>query len=513
MVKSANKTKPFIKDSDRFFDTDHLKTDLKVRTVRGGAVTLVAQFTKQFLSIFSTIILARLLTPEDFGLIAMVTAVTGFMVLFKDMGLAMATVQRAEIDNEKISTLFWINVTFSLITFTLMSASAPIIAWYYSEPRLVWITIGLSGGFIFSGLTIQHQALLKRQMRFVSLSSIDIGSLILGIGVGIILSINGAGYWALVFKQLTIALTTAVGSWILCPWHPGRPARISKVRSMLVFGGNLTGFNILNYFARNLDNLLIGRFFGAQQLGFYSRAYSLLLLPLHRVNAPISAVAVPALSRLADSPQRYRLAYIRILEKIAIVTMPCVAFMIATSDWLVLLVLGPQWIEASRIFSWLAIVGFVQPIANTTGWLFITQDRTQQQLQWGFIGGILAIASIIAGLPWGPVGVAASYSLSGLCIRTPLLFWFVGRAGPIQAIDFYRASFSGVCASLCVLVLLLALRQWADISNPLIGVGLGFGITLLSTLLILAVLPTGRLLLKDFKNLSVSLFKRSVPSI
>jgi PST family polysaccharide transporter len=513
MAKSVNKNKFRFKESDRLFDADHLKADLKVRTVRGGAVTFTAQFAKQFLSICSTVVLARLLTPQDFGLIAMVTAVTGFMVLFKDMGLAMATVQRAEIDNEKISTLFWINVAFSLITFALMSAFAPIIAWYYSEPRLVWITIGLSGGFIFSGLTIQHRALLKRQMRFVSLASIDIGSLILGIGVGIILSLIGAGYWALVFKQLTIALTTAAGSWILCPWYPGRPARISKVRSMLVFGGNLTGFNILNYFARNLDNLLIGRFFGAQQLGFYSRAYSLLLLPLHRVNAPVSAVAVPALSRLADSPQRYRQAYIRILEKIAVVTMPCVAFMIATSDWLVLLVLGPQWIEASRIFSWLAIVAFVQPIANTTGWLFITQDRTQQQLQWGFIGGILAIASIIGGLPWGPVGVAAFYSVSGLCVRAPLLFWFVGRRGPIQARDFYRASFSGACASLCVLLLLLALREWTEISSPLVGVVSGFGITLLLTIMILAILPTGRLLLKDLKDLSVSLFKRSAPSI
>jgi PST family polysaccharide transporter len=178
-----------------------------------------------------------------------------------------------------------------------------------------------------------------------------------------------------------------------------------------------------------------------------------------------------------------------------------------------LLVLGPQWIEASRIFSWLAIVAFVQPIANTTGWLFITQDRTQQQLQWGFIGGILAIASIIGGLPWGPVGVAAFYSVSGLCVRAPLLFWFVGRRGPIQARDFYRASFSGACASLCVLLLLLALREWTEISSPLVGVVSGFGITLLLTIMILAILPTGRLLLKDLKDLSVSLFKRSAPSI
>jgi PST family polysaccharide transporter len=281
---------------------------------------------------------------------------------------------------------------------------------------------------------------------------------------------------------------------------------------MLAFGGNLTGFNIINYFARNTDNLLIGRFFGAQQLGFYSKAYSLLLLPLRQIIAPITAVAVPALSRLADSPQRYRQTYLRILEKIAIVTMPGVAFMIATSDWLILLILGPQWSQASRIFYLLGIVGLVQPIASSTGWLFITQDRTRHQFQWGFIGGSLAIVAIVAGLPWGPVGVAASYSISGFCIRTPLLFWFVGREGPVRTIDFYRTSIPGACAALSVVILLLGLRQWTQISSPMAGLSLSFGITLVATLLVLFVLPKGRRILNDMKSLLASLYNRSAPT-
>ncbi len=151
---------------NNFFDTEYLKADLKGRSVRGGAVTMAAQGIKFFLQIGSTVVLARLLTPEDFGLIAMVTAVTGFVMMFKDMGLSMATVQRAEIDHAQISTLFWINVVLSLAFMLLTATLAPAIAWFYSEPRLTWITLALAGAFIFSGFTVQHQALLRRQMNF-----------------------------------------------------------------------------------------------------------------------------------------------------------------------------------------------------------------------------------------------------------------------------------------------------------------------------------------------------------
>lgn len=474
---------------------------------------MLAQIGRQIVSMCSTVVLARLLTPQDFGIIAMVTAVTGFVAMFKDMGLSMATIQRAEINHGQISTLFWINVALSIAIALLTVAIAPIIAWFYGDPRLTWITISLAIGFIFGGLTVQHQALLRRQMRFTSLAAIDITSVVFGIGVGIGSALAGAGYWALVLMQLATALSTAVGTLLICRWKPGPPQHIRSVRSMLAFGGNLTGFHVLNYFARNLDNLLIGRFFGAQQLGIYSRAYKLLLMPLREINRPIRGVVIPALSRLVDSPQRYRQTYLRILEKITILTMPGVVFMIVTSDWLVLLLLGSQWTEASRIFSLLGIAGLVQPIANTTGWLFITQDRTKHQFQWGFIGGILSVAAIIAGIWWGPVGVAASYSISSFCIQVPLLFWFVGRTGPIRTSDFYRASTPAACASLCVLLALLAFRQWVEISNLFIGLSVTLAITVLVTLSVLAVLPAGRLALRDMKSLLVLLYRRPSPSV
>jgi len=428
--------------------------------------------------------------------------------MFKDMGLSMATIQKEEINAEQISTLFWINIVLSIVTVILTAGIAPVVAWFYIEPRLTLITVGFAGALVFGGLAVQHEALLRRQMCFAALAALEIGSLIVGIVVAVVLAWHGARYWALVVNQLVQSLTYAVGVWIVCGWIPGRPARFADVRSMFTFGRNLTGFQVVNYFSRNLDNMLIGKFWGSWQLGLYAKAYQLLLLPIDQINTPIAAVAVPALSRLADSPERYRKAYLRILQKVALLTMPAMAFMIACSDWIVTVVLGPQWIGASRIFALLGIVGLVQPIANTTGWLFMTQGRTHHMFQWGLISASLIVISIIVGLPWGAIGVAASYSSIFLLVITPLLFWFVGRHGPVRAGDFYRTVAPVASGALCVLVVLLTLRRWITVTRPLIGVVIGFAISVAVTLLVLSLLPKGRMALRDFKQVSALLARK-----
>ena len=506
MAQSSNPS--VSRDGDHHFRTEHLKADLSTRTARGGAVTLAAQLLKFLISTTSTIVLARLLTPQDYGLIGMVAVVTGFVSIFKDMGLAIATIQKEEINGDQVSTLFWINVVISIAVMLVTTAIAPAVAWFYGEPRLTLVTVGFAGALVFGGLAVQHEALLRRQMRFTSLAVIEISSLIVGIVAAVIFASHGARYWALVVNQLVQAITYAVGVWIICGWIPGRPRRHSGVRSMFAFGGNLTGFHVINYFARNLDNMLIGKFWGSWQLGLYAKAYQLLLLPIDQINSPIAAVAIPALSRLADSPERYRRAYLRILQKVAILTMPAMAFMIGCSDWIITLVLGPQWIDASRIFALLGIVGLVQPIANTTGWLFMTQGRTRHMFQWGLIGASIIIISIIAGLPWGAVGVAASYSSVFLLIVTPLLFWFVGRHGPVRTMDFYRAIAPIAGAALCVLAILLAVRRWMSITQPLTGLIIGLAITFAATLLVLSLSLEGRIALRDFKQMFALLVRK-----
>ncbi len=496
---------------ERFFRTDHLKADLAGRTARGGAVMVAAQGTKFVVNMASAVVLARLLTPQDYGLVAMVAVFTNFTHLFRNLGLSAATMQRAEVSSRQVSTLFWVNVALSLATVAVTAACAPLIAAFYGEPRLVGITLGLAAGFVFSGLSVQHQALLKRQMRFAALGAVDIGSMAAGLLTGVTLAWYGAGYWALVGSQVAIAVAYAAGVWAACGWRPSLPSRNSGVRSMIAFGGNLTGYNLLNYFSRNTDNLLIGRVWGAPQLGLYSRAYQLLLLPLDQVCAPLDGVAVTALSRLTDEPERYRQAYLRILEKVAMLTMPGTALMIASSDWLVRVMLGEQWAETGRIFGVLGFVGLLEPVSISVGWMLISQGRARDVLRWGVIDSTLSVASIVAGLPWGALGVAAAYSAVGLFVRKPLLFWFACRSGPVRLADFYRAVFPSACAALLTLAAVFAFRAWAAGMKPWAGLLACLPLAAAASLLAFFALPAGRRALADVKNMLPLLLRRRAP--
>ena len=501
MSRSSQKVE--IEPYSELFRTEHLKADLKGRSVRGGVVTISAQIIKFGLTLVANIVLARLLTPEAYGLVGMVLAITGFMTLFQDLGLAMATVQKDEINHRQVSTLFWINLGVSLAITLVTMAIASMIAQLYREPRLLWITIALATGITLSGLGTQHAALLKRQMQYTKLVVNDIVSQFIGVTAGIIAARYGLDYWSLVIYPLVTAGMQTIGFWSLCRWFPGLPVWNHEIQSMLKFGGNLTGFGVINYLARNVDNILIGKYWGAYQLGLYAKAYQLLLLPLNQINAPIMNVAVPVLSRLSDAPERYRRTYLRILEKLILLTMPLVVFMIVSADWLIRLLLGDQWTEARIIFIWLAIAGIFQPIAGSVGWIFITQGQTDRMFKWGIIGASTSLIAFLVGLPWGAVGVAASYATIWTLITMPLLFFYVGRVGPVRTKDFYITAAPIAFASLLTTLLLSFIRNLLMISDPFIGCLFTLVMTSIIYLSVLFALPQGRLACQDLKHLVV----------
>jgi O-antigen/teichoic acid export membrane protein len=486
------KNKSMAVNTQDYFSINHLKNDLKKRSIRGGVVTLTTQACKFILQFCSAVLLARLLTPQDYGIVGMVTAITGFVGLFQEAGLSAATIQKDQVNHQQVSTLFWINFCISLGLMMLTCLFAPLIAKFYGEARLTWITLALASNYIFIGLAVQHKALLNRQMCFSSLAAIDITAMFVGVASAIVSAACGMGYWALVLLQVTTNITSVMGIWIACKWRPGPPVRHSQIGSMLVFGGNLTGFNAVNYLSRNLDNLLIGKYWGAGQLGLYAKAYQLFTMPLQQINAPVTAVAVPTLSRLLDSPDQYKRVYLRMIEKVCLLSMPLIIFTICSADWIILFFLGPQWSEASRIFIWLGIIAIVQPISNTTGWLFVTQNRTKEQLKWGLISGALTILSFLTGLPWGATGVAAAYATSGLLIRTPLLFWFVGKVGPVRTKDIYYALSPFLLTSLGTIAVLLFTRNHLSFPEAWINIMIMLTLTIVTTVLLLLAFPSGR---------------------
>jgi Membrane protein involved in the export of O-antigen and teichoic acid len=437
---SADASVPVATKEDRYqdhFRTDHLLTNLKGRTIRSGAVTISAQAGKFLLSLVSTMILARLLTPRDFGLVAMVTTVTGFLRVFKDAGLSIATVQKERITHAQVSNLFWINVAISAATSLVIVAAAPAVAWFYHNHRLINIMLLLSLTFIISGSTIQHQALLKRQMRFKSLALIDLSSMAFGVFVGVLMALRGCRYWSLVGSNLAMETAGLVLTWTVSRWRPQLPTRHSGIRPMVSFGAHRAGGDFILALARGTDNLLIGRFYGSDSVGLYSRASALLIQPLQQFLLPVNAVFLPALSRLQSEPARYRSTFLRVYEAIALAGFAFTGLFLALARPITLVLLGPKWIHAAVIVGGFTVAAFCLPLSNAAGWLFTSQGRGRDMFVAQVISAVFTVLSFLAGLPFGPVGVAIAYSLCSLLVRIPLYYYSVGRSGPVRTADLW----------------------------------------------------------------------------
>lgn len=422
-IQASPHADPAADQYSRHFNTSHLRSDLKGRAVRGGAVTLTAQAAKFILQLVSTIILARLLTPADFGLVAMVTALTGFVAMFKDAGLSMATVQRDHITHAQVSTLFWVNVALSVALMILIAAIAPAVAWFYGEPDLFYVTLAIAATFMFGGLAVQHLALLKRQMRFTALAVNDVAAATAGVTTGIILALLGAGYWALVAMPAATAVSSMILSWSLTGWFPSPPRRGTGVRPMLAFGGFLSGASFLGYIRRNLDNVLIGAAFGAVALGYYQKAYQILMLPIQQANAPITQVVIPALSRLQYKPDQYRQFYRNALFLLTCVGMPIAGFAFVAAEDIVLLLLGKQWAPSVPLFMALAPAAFAGSVNGVSGWIFLSMGHANRHFRAQVFATVVVVFGLIVGIPWGPLGIALGFSISYCAVIPVVLHW------------------------------------------------------------------------------------------
>ncbi len=285
--------------------------DLKEKTIRGGSARGAALVANFLLRVGSLMVLARLLEPKDFGLLGMVTAFTGVLSLFRDFGLSSAAIQRANVTEEQSSTLFWINLLVGAMLAILAAALAPVVSTFYHEPRLYSVTIVVATGFFINGAGIQHSALLQRQMRFTALAVIDVVSLIFSSAIAIGFAKVGYGLWALVVMTVSLPLTMTAGLWLATAWVPGMPHRGVGIRSMMRFGGTLTLNGLVMYVASNFEKVLLGRFWGAEALGIYGRAYQLIRIPTDNLNSTVGDVAFSALSRIQDDPGRLRRYFLK----------------------------------------------------------------------------------------------------------------------------------------------------------------------------------------------------------
>ena len=340
----------------------------------GIAKVGLSQGLRLFVQIGSMILLSRLLLPSDFGVLAMVGPIIAFTSLFQDLGLTQAVVQRSSVTQGEASALFVVSLSMSVGLATLLLLISPLISWFYGEPRTGVLTAAMGANLILVGAGSLHYALLNRRMQFGALAIIDALSAVGGLAVSLAFALLYHSFWALYAGNFGAALILTAGCWIATGWRPSLPRFDSRVGASLHFGASVTGFNIANYFARNLDNVLIGWRWGEQSLGLYDRAYKLLLMPLQQINNPIFRVMLPVLTQMNGEPERYRQTFLRILAQILLITLPGIAFMVGTADLVIPILLGRQWSGASPILAALGLASFLQVLNNPTGWLFLSQN-------------------------------------------------------------------------------------------------------------------------------------------
>jgi O-antigen/teichoic acid export membrane protein len=425
--------------------------DLKEKTIRGGLARIIAQGVNFAFRLGSLMVLARFLGPRDFGLVGMVTAFTGVLGLFRDFGLSTASVQRAHVTEEQISTLFWINALVGVLLAVLVSALAPVIASFYHEPRLVWVAVVLATGFLFNAVGVQHSAILQRELRFTALAVISTVALVVSTVVAICLAELGYSYWALVAMTVTLPLINTIGCWITTEWIPGAPRRRVGIRSMMRFGGTITLNGLVVYVAYNLEKVLLGRFWGADAIGIYGRAYQLINIPTDNMNSAVGEVAFSALSRVQDDPSRLRSYFLKGYSLVIGVTLPITLACALFSNDLIFVLLGPKWMGAAAIFRLLAPTILIFAMINPLGWLLLSLGLVGRSLKIALVIAPLVITGYVVGLPYGVKGVALGYSLAMTLWVIPHIVWCVHGTGVSVrdiGLTVSRPLLSGVVAAL-----------------------------------------------------------------
>jgi PST family polysaccharide transporter len=397
-----------------------------------------AQAVRFLLTVASTAILARLLLPTDFGLIAAASPVLAFTAMLQNLGLNEALIQRPKLEKGHVNALFIVTTGMSVAVAVVLILAAPALAGLLREPRLVGIIEATAGiALILSAATVPV-GLMNRRLKFRQLAIIDVCSAVTGLAIGIGVALVTHSYWALLLSQAAAAAVHLIGCATFAGWRPGRPLFDRDFQQMIGLGAGFSAFNLLNFLSRNADILLIARAHGATALGFYERAYKMMLAPLWQTVTPFGRVLTPVLARLRDNQSAYRERYLESVALLMCVVQPAVVAAIVFPAATVGVLLGPGWGPAVPIFFWLCLTALHQVQTSTLGWLFVSQGRAREFAFLGGAGAAISVTSFVVGLPYGPVGVAMAYAIADICLRAPFSWWMAGRRGPVDLVLLAR---------------------------------------------------------------------------
>ena len=421
-----------------YFEDLGAPTDLGRLAKRGGVASIAGVYGNGVLQVVGVVVLARLLTPEDFGLAAIVMVLTSFAPLLIDFGTTDATIQRSKITQGQVSALFWLNSGVGFTVAAGLAACSPLISCLYHEPRLQSIALCSATTFVFTGISGQHLSLLRRTMQFVTIAKIQFLSALVGLACAILLATSGYGYWALVLRPIATAACIAVGAWLGCRWRPGRPIFDAEVKSMVHFGAHVLGYSITHSMTRAADRIALGLFYPAREVGYYQNAQNMYDNAFFAPIAQLHGVGSAGLSKLRSNPGALRQKYQAALSAIAFFVMPTAAILSVTGQDVAVTLLGETWRKSGLLLSIMALRGIVEFIEISQGWLHVSSGRADRWKNSGLVGAVVRVVAILGGLPFGAEGVVIALVAAGWLIAFPSVI-YAGRPLGIGADLVMRA--------------------------------------------------------------------------
>ena len=435
---------------------------IKAAAIRGGLSNLLAQGISAIARIASIVVLARLLDPHDFGVMAMIASTFGILEIFKDLGLSTATIQRGSITDRELSTLFWVNIAVGAILTTITVLASVPVSYFYDEPRLIALGCAYSITFLLSAVAIQHIALLSRWMKFSTLAVIDSCSLLVSIIAGIGMAWAGFGYWSLLGMTVIELLCRGISAWLCSGWRPGSPARLSEIRGLLQTGSIVTINGVLMHLANSLDKVLIGREYGSISLGLYTRAQQVINFPINIINGAIGNVLLSTLSRVKGDSRLLGNYFLKSYAMLVSTTTPIAVLCALLAGDIVEVLLGSKWAASAPIFRALAPAVLVYGVFAPMYSLLIACDLVKRSLRMALVLAPIMIAGYTIGIQWGPIGAATGLSLSLVLWCIPHIAWTV-HGTPVRLKDVVFAIGRPLLASCLAASLVGSLLAWGPI--------------------------------------------------
>ena len=388
--------------------------------------------------IISTVLIPHLVPPREYGLATMSVVLFGLADMFKDVGLTSALLRKGEIRPDEVTFLFWFNGAMTLVLAVFLAVAAPLTALYFRQPQVTLVMLVSLIGFIADGLSLQHRSVMTRDLRFQTLASVDSGVTLLQFAVTLLVAAAAHNVWAIVAGYVFAKAFGAHLTMVASKWRPGPPKWLPEARPLFVFGANVLAYNLSIFVSLNIAAVLIGRYFGPDELGQYNRASALQVLPLLNFVAPLAEATLPVLAKFRPRPDLYRQAYLALVRNLNIVVWPAAAVVFFTARPLVTLILGPRWAEAGRLLQALAPLVATPGLGYAANDLFITQNRSAELRTLGFVELAFRVVGVWAALPFGVVGVAAAYSATTMVVVVVRIA-VAGRTGPVSLKDHIAA--------------------------------------------------------------------------